>query len=308
VRGASRFHQAMKRRAVLTGLAASFVASSALAVTTPLPDVDCTYTVLDDVPKQLYPLLDQWIEKSAHAVRRYYGKFPVPVLDLEIHAHDGSGVEGGRSEPGARPLIRAFVGVNSKPDQLLIDDWVMVHEMIHMAIPYVPRRHFWWAEGLAVYVESIARMHVDHVKPELAWFDFIKRMPSGLPQGKEGLAQSRNHGRVYWGGALFCLMADVRIRQETSTHIGLREALRGINATMDFRQEMDVLPVLKEGDKATGTKVLQNLYAEMAVKGGAPDLSKLWADLGVAERDGKAVFDHKAPLANIRRAINEGKA
>ena len=43
-----------------------------------------------------------------------------------------------------------------------------------------------------------------------------------------GLDRTRTWGRTYWGGALFCLMADVEIRKQTGNRVGLQDALRTI--------------------------------------------------------------------------------
>lgn len=296
----------MQRRSFL-----KIVSASGLLITTPahaatasvIPDIDLKLNIDAGVDAKLHPLIGKWIGKSADAVRHYYGKFPVPVLELNIGAAEGNRVGGGRSEPDAIPRIMIDVGAGVTDQYLLVRDWVMVHEMIHMAIPYVPRRHFWAAEGLAVYVESIARLQLGHVAQEQVWRDFIRQMPRGLPKADEGLAFSRDHGRVYWGGALFFLLADVRIRKTTNNKLGLQQALRGINAVMDFRQEMDVVPVLQAGDKATATTELMKLYDEMAMLGGKPDMDKLWAELGVAANGDAVIFDASAPLADIRKAI-----
>jgi hypothetical protein len=34
----------------------------------------------------------------------------------------------------------------------------MVHEMVHTALPDMPDRYAWLSEGLAVYVEPVARV------------------------------------------------------------------------------------------------------------------------------------------------------
>ena len=57
----------------------------------------------------------------------------------------------------------------------------MVHEMVHLAFPWMDRNHRWMAEGLAVYVESIARLQAGHLRPEQVWGDFVAMMPRGLP-------------------------------------------------------------------------------------------------------------------------------
>jgi hypothetical protein len=42
----------------------------------------------------------------------------------------------------------------------------------------------------------------------------MRDMPKGLPQaGDQGLDNTDTWGRKYWGGAMFCLMADIEIRR-----------------------------------------------------------------------------------------------
>jgi hypothetical protein len=56
-------------------------------------------------------------------------------------------------------------------------------------------------------------------------------MPQGLPQaGDRGLDHTPTWGRTYWGGAIFYLLADVKIRKRTRNRVGLQQALQGILA------------------------------------------------------------------------------
>ena len=51
----------------------------------------------------------------------------------------------------------------------------------------------------------------------------------GLPRaGEGGMDQTPTWGRTYWGGALYCLQADVAIREQTANRVGLQTALRAI--------------------------------------------------------------------------------
>ena len=44
----------------------------------------------------------------------------------------------------------------------------------------------------------------------------MRDMPKGLPQaGDQGLDNTATWGRKYWGGAMFCLLADIEIRKAT---------------------------------------------------------------------------------------------
>jgi hypothetical protein len=160
------------------------------------------------------------------------------------------------------------------------------------------------AEGLAVYVESIARVQAGHIPAEQIWRDFMVSMPRGLPRPSEGgLEQSQSWGRTYWGGAMFCLFADLQIREETDGRHALQTALRAINAELDFRRSHDFRSTLAMGDAATGRNVLTTLYEKWGFSPVSPDLDALWADLGVSMNGGAVSFDGNAPRAKWRLAL-----
>jgi hypothetical protein len=116
--------------------------------------------------------------------------------------------------------------------------------------------------------------------------------------------QTRTWGRTYWGGALYCLQADVAIREQTANRIGLQTALRAIlRETGGYAFERDIADVLRIGDAATGTHVLYGLYQQIRSTPQAPDLELLWTLLGVPNDPRTEAFDDHAPLAGIRIAI-----
>ena len=60
---------------------------------------------------------------------------------------------------------------------------------------------------------------------------------------------------------------------------------------------------MRTGDVATGTTVLEDLYAQLRDRPVSPDLMALWRSLGVeADRTSVALND-AAPLAGVRQAI-----
>lgn len=249
-------------------------------------------------------LIRRWVSKSATAVINYYGKFPVPEVDIVVSLRSGARVGGGRTYPGAVPTIEISVGSGAGDEALLHHDWVMVHEMIHLAFPWMNLRHNWMAEGLAVYVEGVARVRAGHIPEEQIWADFAKAMPKGLPkEGDEGLDRTVTWGRTYWGGALFCLLADIAIIRETGMRFGLQTALRAINAVRDFRTEHPLVETLAIGDMATGSNVLVAQYDAMRATPVTTDLPVLWRNLGVDAGEGAFRLDANAPWADVRRAI-----
>jgi hypothetical protein len=183
---------------------------------------------------------------------------------------------------------------------------MLTHEMIHLAFPYMSEQHHWIEEGISVYVEPIARVQAGQLAAAKMWSDVIRDMPQGEPQsGDEGLDHTHTWGRTYWGGAMFCLLADLRIREQTHNRKGLQDALRGImNAGGVITQDWPIERAFAEGDKATGTTVLMDLYREMRDHPAPADLAAIWQKLGLQRRsDGSVEFSPHAPLAEAREAI-----
>ncbi len=98
-----------------------------------------------------------------------------------------------------------------------------------MALASLPDPQHWLEEGIATYVEPIARSQAGQLRPERVWADMLGGMGHGEPEAFDrGLDRTHTWGRTYWGGALFCLVADVEIRRQTNNTYGLQDALRAI--------------------------------------------------------------------------------
>ena len=246
----------------------------------------------------------EWIAAAANAVQSYYGRFPVKHVRIRIEAGEGRGARSGTTYAYNGALIRVGVGRYSDNADLK-RDWIMTHEMVHLAMPEFGDQHAWLEEGLATYVEPIARVQAGQLTDAQIWHDMIRDMPKGLPSaGDRGLDNTHTWGRTYWGGAMFYLIADVRIRERTGNRFGLQDGLRAIVAQGgSVEVAWDVRRTLAMADKATGTNVLVELYDEMRNAPVAPDLPALWKRLGVKLTPDGAEFDDNAPLAGIRKAI-----
>jgi hypothetical protein len=259
-----------------------------------------------DDPEHALPeqLLKVWIDRSARIVADYYGGFPAPLVLLRIRASPDGGVHGGRTTNDSGLVIQITVGRGVTAGELAAD-WVLVHEMVHLALPELGRRHNWLAEGLATYVEGIARAQFGNRDISDVWAEYRHSMPKGLPQpGEGGMDETPTWARTYWGGALFCLRADVAIRERTGNRAGLQTALRAIvRQTGGYGAERSIDEVLRIGDAATGTRVLQNLYEESKAAAVTPELQMLWNRLGIPEDPASQPFDDHAPLAAVRIAI-----
>lgn len=247
-----------------------------------------------------------WVRTSAKAVATYYGRFPVKSVKLLLVPVDGPGVRGGTTWGYRGAAIRVLVGRDSGEDSLR-RDWVLVHEMVHLALPDMDERYNWLSEGLAVYVEPVARAQAGDLSPKEIWLAMMRDMPKGLPQsGDAGLDNTDTWGRKYWGGAMFALFADVEIRKRSNNRLGLQDAMRGVIAVGgNHEQDWSIQRVLATADKAVGLDVLTSLHDQWGSKPVTPDLDRLWRDLGLKPHEGGLDFDDTAPLAAIRKAITE---
>jgi hypothetical protein len=261
--------------------------------------------VSDSLPSEpLHKLVMHWIRTAAQAVTVYYERFPVDQVTIRVHFRDGRGVNIGRAFGWGGARVRISVGRGSAAADFA-NDWMLTHELVHLAFPSVPEQHHWIEEGLATYVEPIARARAGDLTAQKVWADMVDAMHQELPQlGDRGLDFTPTWGRTYWGGALFCLLADIEIRKQAGNRKGLEDAMRGIlQAGGNIESDWPLVRALETADGATGVPVLAELYARMKATAVKSDLDKLWLELGVQRRGGEIVFDDSAPLASIRRAI-----
>jgi hypothetical protein len=260
----------------------------------------------DDAPGVDRQRAIAWIHKSAVAVATYFGRFPVRRLGLLVIGEDGDRVGHGTTYGFDGSAIRVHVG-RAAGDEAFGRDWVLVHEMVHLALPNVPRESLWLQEGNATYVEPIARAQAGQLDAATVWQWSIEGMPKGEPGPDDhGLNHTPTWGRTYWGGATFWLLADIAIYQRTLGRYTLQDALRAINrASGGNTAEWSVDQIMATGDAPTGGDELKRLYAEMKDTPVHTDLDATFRSLGVGRMDGRIVFDDHAPLASFREQLTK---
>ena len=112
----------------------------------------------------------QWISEAARAVAQYYGRFPVSQLHILVTPIVGRGAPSGTTFGHPHPRIKVTLG--DLADQAFLKrDWMMGHEMVHLAFPHGPQQHHWIEEGLATYIEPWARLGIGQLTAETVWKD-----------------------------------------------------------------------------------------------------------------------------------------
>lgn len=272
---------------------------------------DGTRVILEPPPKNLIhisrSLLQAWLEINVCAVRTYFGRFPIAEFSLVLKPVEGSSeISYGNAMPGNPSRITMYVGTNANAEEYRTS-WTLAHEMSHLAFPTLEREYHWLEEGMATYVEPIARVMAGIITEESVWEEMTRKAPEAFsmsPKDNKGLNGVRDFSRIYWGGAMFYLLADIEIRQKTKNKHSLQTALQAIlkqKGTMN--EDRDVMEVLRCGDSFVGVRVLVPLYEKFGKTSYTPDLQKLWSDLGIIRRGKIVELRNDAPLAEIRQAI-----
>lgn len=249
--------------------------------------------------------IDEWVLRSARATAAFFGRFPTREVTIAIVPGRGRDVQEGEATYDPHPRIRIVLGRETSAAQLKRNS-TMVHEMAHLGFPDMDEAHLWLHEGLATYVEAVARAQAREIAPAQMWGWLAMIAKQGLPgdNEKRGLERTKDEDRRYYGGALYWLTADIEIRQRTNNRFGARDAIRAILASggtlaVDWTPQQ----ALRIGDDAVGVPVLTELFATWRNKPVAPDLDALWQSLGVEANGLRTTLVNSAPLAGIRRAI-----
>jgi hypothetical protein len=178
--------------------------------------------------------------------------------------------------------------------------------MVHAALPDLPRRALWVQEGSATWIEPIARAQAGDLAVSEVWREAIDGMPKGMPlAGTGGMDGTHEWGRLYWGGAIFWLEAEIAIYRQSGGRFLLCDALRAVNrASGGSSADWSPEEMMTVGDKATGTTALTNLYERFSSRAFDGNLADLFTRLGVAaDPSGSIRFDQTAELAPLTRLI-----
>ncbi len=247
-----------------------------------------------------------WVQRAASGISNFYGRYPVKHVTLVVLPKRFRGVGDGVEHDGQRIDIRIGRGTTVAE---LKDDWMLTHEMFHLSQPDFDDQYKWMSEGMADYLEPVARVRVGQITVERFWKDLVEGLPQGLPEsGDGGLDRTHTWGRTYWGGCLFWLMADVQIREQTHNQKSVRDAAKAVlDAGGDGSRTWAFDDYLATADKGTGTNVFITLHEQQGTHPVNVDLPALWKSLGVIYENGHVTFDPNAPLANVRTGITVAK-
>lgn len=244
--------------------------------------------------------LGEWVQATGQGVADYFGRFPVARATLLITPLQRGSIQGVTYGEGG-PYIRLQIPTGTSARQVL-DSWQLCHELVHLAVPDMPYQHRWLEEGIATYVEPLIRRRMGLLTSNRLWSELMDGLPEGSAAVEAaGLDGNHSWGATYWGGALFCLLSDVRLRSQSNNQHTLQEALRGVVAEGNITQSWTLSHFLKTAGAAVHSQALELVHREMN-QGGSLHLDQLWRKLGLEKRRDGLRFV-AAPLDFVRQGI-----
>jgi hypothetical protein len=249
--------------------------------------------------------LAAWVERRARVVSSFYGRLPAErVVVFLVPAARRHQVAFGKLLPESAPGIVVLLGSEADEEDLE-RDWILIHELFHVGVPSFYKEGKWFDEGLATYFEPILRVRAGLLTEAELWQDFARQMPRGVPALTQfGLERSPDYASVYWGGAVFCLTADVEIRTSSGLVKGLEDGVRAVFDAGGIAWDVWSLErTLSIADRNLGDPVLARLARRYAERPAPFDLDDVLRRLGVIRHENGIELRDDAPLAAVRRAI-----
>ncbi|MEE8118430.1 MAG: hypothetical protein V3T39_02610 [Gammaproteobacteria bacterium] len=270
-------------------------------------------TMLDGLSAEQRSQAREWIKSAAHAVTLMYGEFPLPSPQILIIPVD----RGNDASPFARVVRGGGTAAHflmnllaSKKD--FDEDWVAVHELSHMSLPYVRRNDAWLSEGFASYYQNVLRARAGMLTPVEAW----QKLHEGFGRGTRGtrrvtlaeatrrMGPDNNYMRVYWSGAAMALIADVQLRHQSNGELSLDVAMARLkHCCLDSNRSWSGKEIMEKLDTLTETTIFSSLYNKQVYSRSFPNLRPLYRQLGLEIKRDKVSLHKNAPLFELRDAI-----
>ena len=109
---------------------------------------------------------------------------------------------------------------------------------------------------------------------------------------------------VYWSGAALALMADTRLRALTEGRESLDSVLGKLaDCCLPSGRTWQAQELFEKLDSLSEQPVFVDLYVEAMNTNGMPELSQLYADLGLQMVDKKIRLNDAGRLVSVRKAI-----
>ena len=254
--------------------------------------------------------IENWLRKSARAVEQIYGDFPRKRVQVSLRFTPGSGAHFGMVFRAGGVGAHFWLGEKTRASDLR-HDWVGVHELSHLSLPFIRTSEPWLSEGIATYYQYLLQARAGWISEA----EFFSRLVGGIRSATAGsqeslrdaaakMAHSGGYRRVYWGGASLIWLADVALRVRSENRASLDVALKRLSGCcMPSERRWTAQALYRKLDELTGNSAFEDVFTAHLDRRSPPPLDELLNKLGIAYRQGRVELRDHAPWAHIRRAM-----
>ena len=228
--------------------------------------------------------LTRWVTETVAGVERLVAPYP---FDVHIHFHRTWSTRG--PVPWANTVRSRRQGVNFNVDPRyssgeLLANWTASHELSHLLLPYLGRRHSWFAEGFASYMQYQVMLELGVITEKQAQARYQARIgraerrydmdDTPFVEAAPTLRARRQYPTMYWGGAVYFLRVDRELRETGQSLVEVvrdfveccRSNTRGLNR------------LVAELDRLSGGTIFKEQLDLIRTEPGFPDDSEVWED------------------------------
>jgi M61 glycyl aminopeptidase len=258
--------------------------------------------------------VSQWIEFLSGALLQVYGQWPRQQWRISVSpasASNSDPIPWAQVHRGDIDTVEFFTAPQATTQQLK-DNWTGYHELAHLLIPYRGWGDNWFSEGLASFYQNILQARSGILSEQQAWQNIyngflLGRADSGfdgqtLASVSNAMRDDGGFMRVYWSGAWYFLVADIRLRQQSGGKLTLDLALMNLN-TCCADAQLSVPQMVSKLDELNSVLLFQPLYKQVNDSTRMPPFENIFASLGISLANGKVTLQQQGPGAALRQQI-----
>ncbi|MFM8979442.1 MAG: hypothetical protein ACKOSS_03135 [Planctomycetia bacterium] len=256
--------------------------------------------------------IDAWLGAAVECVSQPWGgRFPIPRAQVVVGPSGPSSdpVDFGHAYQSGGAAVVLDLASNARDGDLPLE-WILVHELLHLAMPWIVGEDAWLGEGFVTYWQEVLRGRAGAFGAAGPWQALEEGFQRGLSQpSMRTLAEdSRDmharhlYYRVYWSGAALSLRMDVALQQETRGRTSLDDVLRlWSSAPFRARRGWRALDLLAETERVLGVRSLRATVAPALASERFPDPEDTYPSLGLVRRGPGRVAVLGSPQAEALR-------